>query len=545
MRFRFPLLLFPLLAFSQTSAPNISPGGIVNAASYTGAGAPGSGIAQGALFSLFGKDLGPSLGVTAQAFPLGKSLAGISVQVNSRNTTFDAIPVFVSSGQINAILPSNTPTGTAQMTVRYNGIPSRPAAILVVANNIGLFSVNSNGTGPAVIQNYAAGGTLPLNSKSAPAKPGQVVILYGTGLGAGLNPDDVAPLAGDLNIPLEIFVGGKLAKKYYSGRSPCCSGLDQITFTLPDDVPVGCYVPLQLRTHGSEPSNVVTLAITSDGSGCLEAVRPLGAPATGNFGSVLLVRAKLATSVASMPFALTFDQAVAVFRTDAVGDFAYNPYFSPPPLGTCIVSAAPGDLFSSRALPGFAEAGKTLNAGTLTIANGTRQVAVRYARQQYSGDLGYSLPPPLPSPGGLLDSGPVRIAGLGGSDVGSFSASVSPAPQITLTSPTTSAIVQRNSGLTVNWTIDGAPLANGVIFVAGGTKDSALRNSAAFVCTASANTTGFTVPAAILQRIPLTSDGVVMASVFQATPQSTFQASGIKGGAATAASVSATSVSFR
>ncbi len=121
MRFRFPVLLFPLLAFGQTSTPVISPGGIVNAASYTGPGAPGSGIAQGALFTLFGTGLGPSTGVSAQSFPLGKSLAGVTVQVTSGSTVVDAIPVFVSAGQINAILPSNTPLGADKVTVSYNG----------------------------------------------------------------------------------------------------------------------------------------------------------------------------------------------------------------------------------------------------------------------------------------------------------------------------------------------------------------------------------------------------------------------------------------
>ena len=545
MRFQFPLLvLFPLLAFGQTTTPVISPGGIVNAASYAGPGAPGSGIAQGALFSLFGKNLGPAAGIAAQSFPLGKSLAGVSVQVSSRGTVLDALPVFVYSGQINAIMPSNLPTGKAQVTVKYNGVASRPSPVLVVGNNIGLFSVNSAGTGPAVLQNYV-GGLLPVNAKSTPAKPGQVVILYGTGLGAGLNADDVPPQAGDLNIPLEIFVGGKLASKYYSGRSPCCSGLDQITFTLPADVALGCHVPVQLRTHGSEPSNVVTIAITANGSGCSEAAQPLGDSSTGNFGSVLLVRAKLATNIASTPFSLAVDQAVAAFRTDGAGDFAFNPYFTPPPAGTCIEAAAAGDLLSSRVLPGFSQAGKTLNAGALTVSNGSRQVTVPYARQQYSAQLGYSLPSPLPSPGGLLDSGPVRITGAGGSDVGSFSASVNPAPQINLINPALAADVVRDSDLAVNWTIAGDAPANGLVLVAGGTKDSALQNSAAFLCTASASATTLTVPSAILQRIPSTGNGVVLVGLLQTQPQSTFQASGIKGGAATAASVSATSVSFR
>ncbi len=384
-----------------------------------------------------------------------------------------------------------------------------------------------------------------MNAKSAPAKPGQVVILYGTGLGAGLNADNVPPQAGDLNVPLEIFVGGKPASKYYAGRSPCCSGLDQITLTLPNDVPLGCHVPVQLRTNGSEPSNVVSIAITADGSACSENVQPFGDTTSGMFGSVLLVRASLTRPVAGIPITAVVDEAVATFRNDAVGDFAYNPYFTPPPAGTCTASSAPGDLFSTPTLPGFAPVGKVLNAGTLTVSNGSKQVTVPFGKQQYSKQLGYSLPTPLPSPGGLLDSGPVRIMGAGGTDVGAFSVSVNPAPQINITNLMSSSSVPRSSDLTVTWTVSGSAPSNALIIVAGGTRDSALRNSAAFLCSASANSTSLTVPSAILERLPATTSGVVLAGILQNTPQATFQTSGIKAGSATTASISAVTVSFK
>ena len=46
------------LASAQT--PTIDAGGVVNAASYAYAGLPSGGIAQGSLFAIFGKNLGPT-----------------------------------------------------------------------------------------------------------------------------------------------------------------------------------------------------------------------------------------------------------------------------------------------------------------------------------------------------------------------------------------------------------------------------------------------------------------------------------------------------
>src|SRR5262249_57512777 len=53
------------------------------------------------------------------------------------------------------------------------------------------------------------------------------------------------------------------------------SGVDQIVLTVPADTPLGCWVPLTVRTGGAVSSNTVTIAISSDGSRCSDGGNPL------------------------------------------------------------------------------------------------------------------------------------------------------------------------------------------------------------------------------------------------------------------------------
>src|SRR4051794_3872553 len=94
----------PQLSIAQ---PLITPKGIVNAASLLTPGLPSGSIARGSFFSIFGARMGPDAGVSASSFPLGTTLAGVSIKITQGNTSVDAIPVFVVASQINAIMPSN------------------------------------------------------------------------------------------------------------------------------------------------------------------------------------------------------------------------------------------------------------------------------------------------------------------------------------------------------------------------------------------------------------------------------------------------------
>ena len=116
-----------------------------NAASGINQGLPNSAIAQGAIFSVFGTNLGPSPAVTAtQAFQ-STSLGGSSVSVTVGSTTVNALMYYASATQINALLPSNTPTGSGTITVTYNGTQTPSQPITVIQNNVGIFTVTSSG----------------------------------------------------------------------------------------------------------------------------------------------------------------------------------------------------------------------------------------------------------------------------------------------------------------------------------------------------------------------------------------------------------------
>jgi len=105
------------------NAPMIS--AIENAATNIPPGLPNAAIAQGALFVVKGKNLGPANVVVASVFPLPTSIGGTSIQVTVGGTTVDAIMYYSLAGQIAAILPSRAPVGTGTLIVTYNGLASQ------------------------------------------------------------------------------------------------------------------------------------------------------------------------------------------------------------------------------------------------------------------------------------------------------------------------------------------------------------------------------------------------------------------------------------
>ena len=129
--------------------------------------------------------MGPAQGVQVNAFPLATTLAGVGVDVCQGGACTPAIPIYVRQDQINAILPSNAPLGDVSLRVTYNGIAGNFTSASVISRGVGLFTINSAGFGPAVAQNFVSPTDQPVNSADTPAKPGQTVVLWATGLGPG------------------------------------------------------------------------------------------------------------------------------------------------------------------------------------------------------------------------------------------------------------------------------------------------------------------------------------------------------------------------
>ncbi len=79
------------------------------------------------------------------------------------------------------------------------------------------------------------------------AHPGDLLFIWGTGLGPIKTSDAGAPPVGNLDVPVEVYVGNVKAAVSYQGRSGCCAGIDQILFTVPSGFQ-GCYVPVVVKS---------------------------------------------------------------------------------------------------------------------------------------------------------------------------------------------------------------------------------------------------------------------------------------------------------
>lgn len=526
-------------AAATWAAPAIRPNGIVNAASYAAPNLPNGPVAQGAMFVVFGTGLGPAAIQVVNAFPLPTALGGTSVKVTVGGTTVDCIMIYTLATQIAAILPSNTPAGDGTMTVTYNGETSPPQPVRVNRGSFGIFTRNQAGSGPAIIQNFVTQTELPVNAITDTARPGQTVILWGTGLGPVSGNEAAGPLPGDLPADVQVFVGGQQASIAYKGRSGCCAGLDQIVFVVPDGVE-GCYVPLTVRVNGVA-SNFGSMSISRGGGVCSdplsfssEDLNRLRTTGRLRAGSINLSRTTVKLDVP--PFG-TFENrsdagSASFLRMDEALLASLGPLAGISLTGSCMVfQSADLDVDDPVAFP-YLDAGATLR---VTGPRGVKQMQ-RDQEGFYYGDFGGGtnipgFPPPEPD---YLDPGTYRVEGTGGADVGAFQATVVVPQPLVWTNESQTTTVPRSRDLLVTWT-GGDPSKDYVtIFGASGIAveedeetdgDSGI--GAFFVCVERNSAGRFSVPAYVLGALPGSAGGPGLLGIGSAGEGTRFTASGL------------------
>ncbi len=522
-------------------APFIVYRGVLNAASFMPAGLPGGPIAQGSIFTIFGAHLGPASSPSL-SYPLQTTLGGVSITVSNATASVDAIPIYVSPSQLNAVMPSNAPLGLVSVRVQFNGASSNPAPIQVTTTSFGIFTATGAGIGPGVLMNFVSPAVQPVNSLSQPAKPGQVLTLWGTGLGPVTFPDDGAPIAGNLPARTEVFVGGQPATILYHGRSPCCAGVDQVVLQVPANAPTGCWVPVSVRTAGTVVSNFVTIAISSSGSACSDPANPIGGAFAqgGNLGVLLAGRVSVHDDVAVLqPVDTTTDLAAAWFDKQQRLPFAFNPLLSLPPAGSCTAYGSP----ATGLLPGAVPV-NPLTPGSVSIAgsSGSKSLYPLAAPGTLSSILGSAL---LSLSDLFLSPGSFTLSGLASTAIAAFEAVVNMPQPLSWTNRGQIANLVRASGLTVNWT--GASF-NQSVFVYGLGTDLPTNSSYSFLCRANPGDSSFTVPPTVLANLPPTraqltqSLAAVYVGQWPIANPVLFTASGLDFGSAVAASVQGTTV---
>ena len=234
--------------------PQVSPGGIVNAASATAIA-----LSPGSIATAYGSYTGTST-AAAVFVPLPLSLSGLSIKSTSGTST----PLFyVSANQVNFQVPWELAGQTQSgLTVTANNQTGAPQVINLATYAPGIFSVNSQGTGQGAIVDAA--GRL-INSTNPAIAGSTVVSIYCTGLGPVTNqppsgtPAGSNPVSTTTAVPI-VTVGGYNAQVQFSGVAPGAVGEYQVNILVPAAAPSGSSVPVVLSIGGIN-SNTVTLAI--------------------------------------------------------------------------------------------------------------------------------------------------------------------------------------------------------------------------------------------------------------------------------------------
>ena len=195
-------------------------------------------------------------------------MGGVSVKVGDRFAPL----FFVSPGQINALIPYET-TGTSTEITIVTGPNAQGNTITVdlTPTAPGIFTVlddqgailNGADNPPTVA---APEGTFP---GSHPARPGDVVVIYASGMGpvtpslpSGIGSGANGTAIPLLNIAPTVTIGGQTAAIQFAGLAPGFVGLYQLNVVVPSGISTGSAVPVVITTGQGQTSNTATMAVS-------------------------------------------------------------------------------------------------------------------------------------------------------------------------------------------------------------------------------------------------------------------------------------------
>jgi len=189
------------------------------------------------------------------------ALGGLSVTVkDSAGVTRPAGLYYVSSGQVAYVVPKDTASGVATVTVS-----NTPSAALIAPVGPGLLTANGSGSGAALaaaVRASASGTQVPVpvfqcgstGCSTVPMDLGSstdtlAVVFYGTGIRGRSSLGNVVAQ-----------IGGAPAQVLYAGGQSQFDGLDQVNIIVPSSLAGAGEVPVVLTVDGVT-ANVVMISI--------------------------------------------------------------------------------------------------------------------------------------------------------------------------------------------------------------------------------------------------------------------------------------------
>jgi hypothetical protein len=313
----------------------------------------------------------------------------------------------------------------------------------------------------------------------------------------------------------QVFIGGVAATVQYSGRSSY-PGLDQINVVVPDGVS-GCYVSVVVQV-GSYVSNFGTLAVAASGRTCSDANSPLTAALLDQlFTTGSLSVGTISVSQLTLPGVTvggvtvggsTIDAGSASFSKITSAQFNQGAFaaalggFSS--IGSCFVDFFTTTSTSTTSLPLNFQF-TSLNAGPdidIIGPDGTLAMPLTTSNGVYNYSTS-GLTDFIPAAGGSF-----TFTGPGGPDVGAFNAGpIQIGAPVAFTNASGISPVTRSNGLTVSWTGGQAGTYVGItgFSLAAQSGASGTYLVGFFSCRAPVAAGTFTVPASVLQELPVSS----------------------------------------
>lgn len=200
-------------------------------------------VARGSIATGFGENLAQT-DEAASTLPLPTQIQGISMRIVDSGGTTRALPLFfVSSLQINFLVPDLTSLGNARVEVLRNGVVIAFQSVQIVDTAPSVFTANQDGMGvPAaeIVQVDASGNQtvvpvfscsgdpelcVPAPVRVASGTESSFLVLYVT----GLRNRPVSP-------QVRVLIGGVEAELSFAGPQPQFLGLDQVNVKIPPEL---------------------------------------------------------------------------------------------------------------------------------------------------------------------------------------------------------------------------------------------------------------------------------------------------------------------
>jgi uncharacterized protein (TIGR03437 family) len=223
------------------------------------------GIAPGLWVTISGTNLaGPS-----QTWSLD-GVQDLPVTLGGTTVTFNGAPaalLYVSTTQINALVPASVVPGKVQVVVQANGVSSNPFTIDGQAALPAVYAPpNADASTFFVTAALAGAATLVGNSATdprvaRPVYPGDTLDLYLIGGGSTLDPskfitDRVFSGAFPVSMPVAVTVGGEQANVAFAGLT--APGLYLVRIGVPANLPAGAQ-PVQVSVGGIQTRQSLVL----------------------------------------------------------------------------------------------------------------------------------------------------------------------------------------------------------------------------------------------------------------------------------------------